>query len=57
MLVLATDVLYIPNDRAGIKALLDEMKKDERCPDLLMADAGYAGRPQSTGSPNAILNH
>ena len=43
MLVVATDVLFTPHDRAGIEALLDEMKKGERCPDLLVEDAGYAG--------------
>ena len=43
MLVMATDVLSTPNDRAGIGALLDEMEKGERCPDTLVADAGYAG--------------
>ena len=43
MLVVATDVLSPPNDRAGIEALLDEMEKGERCPDILVADAGYAG--------------
>ena len=43
MLVLATDVLSTPNDRAGIEALPDEMEKGERCPDTLVADAGYAG--------------
>ena len=43
MLVMATDVLSTPNDRAGIEALLDEMEKGERCPDTLVADAGYAG--------------
>ena len=32
-----------PNDRAGIEALLDEMEKGKRCPDTLVADAGYAG--------------
>ena len=43
MLVVATDVLSTPNDRAGIEALLDEMEKGERRPDTLVADAGYAG--------------
>ena len=43
MLVLATDVLSTPNDLAGIKALLDEMEKGERRPDMRVADAGYAG--------------
>ena len=40
MLVVATDVLSIPNDRAGIAALLDEMEKGERRPDTRVAEAG-----------------
>ena len=43
MLVVATDVLFTPNDRAGIEALLDKMEKGERRPDTRVADAGYAG--------------
>ena len=43
MLVLATDMLSTPNDRAGIEALLGEMEKSERRPDTLVTDASYAG--------------
>lgn len=43
MLVVATDVLSTPNDRAGIETLLDEMDKGERRPDTRVAEAGYAG--------------
>lgn len=53
MLVVATDVLSTPNDRAGIEALLDEMEKGERRPDTLVADAGYAGET----AVNTITEH
>ena len=43
MFVLATDGVSTPNDRVDLEALLDEMEKGERRPDLLVTDAGYAG--------------
>lgn len=43
MLVLASDVLSTTNDRPGLSALLDQMATRGGLPDILLADAGYAG--------------
>ena len=42
-LVLATDVLSTPNDRANFEAMIDALCDDVGTPDTLLADAGYAG--------------